>query len=190
MRERNKQNTDIRNSTSYQQFKKSLLSLIKSTCCQIFFIHKPDGVTWLVALRLRLIHLCEHKFRHNFHDTLNLLCPYRLKSEKTSHYLSRCHNFSSTSLAIMNDLDLMASSISEISEFELVNMLLYGDPKISISKNSQVFQSTIKYTVATKRFGESFISSCTCRLVFPFKRYFMTIYYIRYSNKIYYLHYI
>ena len=96
VREWNKLSSEIRNSTSCQQFRKLLLSFIKPTCTSLFSIHHPVGVKLLVRLRLGFSHLREHKFRHHFHDTLNPLCPCSLEPETTSHYLSHCHNFSSS----------------------------------------------------------------------------------------------
>ena len=87
LREWNKLSTEIRNSTSYQQFRKSLLSFIKPTCSSLFSIHHPVGVKLLVRLRLGFSHLREHRFRHNFHDTMNPLCFCSLEAEATSDYL-------------------------------------------------------------------------------------------------------
>ena len=52
VREWNKLSTEIRNSISYQQFRKSLLSFIKPTCSSLFSIHHTVGVSLLVRLRL------------------------------------------------------------------------------------------------------------------------------------------
>ena len=41
VRERNSLGTEIRNSTSYQQFRKSLLSFIKPTCSSLLFYSSP-----------------------------------------------------------------------------------------------------------------------------------------------------
>ena len=39
---------------------------------QIFFLNsKPGGVKLLPRLRPGLSHLCEHKFKHGFQDSLN-----------------------------------------------------------------------------------------------------------------------
>ena len=85
--------TEIRNSNSYQQIRKSLLSFIKPTCSSLFSIHHPVGVKLLIRLRLGFSHLRENEFRHNFNDTLNPLCFCSLKAETTSHHLLRCHQF-------------------------------------------------------------------------------------------------
>ena len=139
------------------QFRKLLLSFIKPTGSSLFSIHHPVGVKLLVRLRLGFSHLREHKFRHNFHDTLNPLCPCSLEPETTSHYLLHCHNFSSSCFALMNDLNLIDPTISQLNETALANILLYGDSKKSTSENSKILQSTIRYIIATKRFDHSLL---------------------------------
>ena len=153
----NKLSTEIRNSTSYQQFRKSFLSFIEPTCSSLFSIHHPVGVKLLVRLRLGFSHLREHKFRHNLHDTLNPLCHCSLEPETISHYLLHCHNFSSSRLALMNDLNLIDPTISQLNETPFTNILLYDDSKKSTSENSKTLQSTIRYIIATKRFGDSLL---------------------------------
>ena len=39
-------------------------------------------------------HLREHKFKHNFQDTLSPLCPSSLEAEDTYHFFMRYQNFS------------------------------------------------------------------------------------------------
>ena len=131
---------------------KSRLSFIKSTRSSLFSIHHPIGVRLLVRLRLGFSHLREHKFRRNFHDTLNPLYSCRIESEATSHYLLRCHNFSSARVALMNDVNLIDPSMSQLNETAFANILLYGDSKKSTSQYSKILQSTIKYIYVTKRF--------------------------------------
>ena len=111
----NRLSTEIHNSTSCQEFRKSLLSFIKPTSSSLFSIHHPVGIKLLVTLRLGFTHLREHKFRHNFHDTLNPLCSCSLEPETTSRYLLCCHNFSSARLALMNDLNLIDPTISQLN---------------------------------------------------------------------------
>ena len=107
VREQNKLRTEIPNSSCYQQSSKLFLSFIIPTCSTLFSIHHPVGVKLLVRLRLGYSHLREHKFRHNFHDTLNLSCSCSLEPETTSSYLLCCYNFSSARSALMNDLNLI-----------------------------------------------------------------------------------
>ena len=70
-----------------QKFRKLLLSFIKPSCSTPFSIHHHVGVKLLVRLRAGFSHLCEHKFRKNFHYTLNFLCSCSFEPETTLHYL-------------------------------------------------------------------------------------------------------
>ena len=108
--------TEIRNSTSCQEFRKSILYFIKPTCSSLFSIHHPVSIKLLVRLRLGFSHLRENKFRHN---TLNPLCSCSLEPEITSHYLLCCHNFSFARLALINNLNPIDPIISQLNETAL-----------------------------------------------------------------------
>ena len=126
------------NSNSCQKFRKSFLSFIKPTCSSVFSIHHPVGIKLLARLRLGVSHLHEHKFRHNFYDTLNPSCSCSIEAETTLHYLLCAHNFSSARLALINDLNLIDPTISQLNETALANILLYGDSRKSKSENSKI----------------------------------------------------
>ena len=55
-------------------------------------IYDPLGVRSLSRFRLDFSHLREHKFRHNFADTLNPLGSCSLEMEDADHYFLRCQN--------------------------------------------------------------------------------------------------
>ena len=56
----------------------------------LFLIHDPVGVKLLAMLRLQLSHVNEHKFRHNFKDSVSPMCHCGTETGKTSHFLLRC----------------------------------------------------------------------------------------------------
>ena len=62
----------------------------------------PTGIKLLTRLP---VNLREHKFRHNFLETLNPLCNCSLEIESTSHYILRCpfykHIYEEHSLTIL-----------------------------------------------------------------------------------------
>ena len=70
----NKLYFNIRNSGSFNTFKKKLLNFIRSCTNSIFDIHNPLGIKLLTRLHLSLTHLWNFKFRHCFQGTLNPLC--------------------------------------------------------------------------------------------------------------------
>ena len=90
VREWNKINPNLRNSPSLSVFKKGLLAFIRPKECSIYNIIDPYGLKLLTRLRVNISHLREHKFRHNFLNTLNPLCSCMLETESTGHYLLRC----------------------------------------------------------------------------------------------------
>ena len=80
----NKLNPDIRRIDSYIGFRKKLLSFIKPTENKTFCIYDPFEIKLLNGLRVDFSHLNEHKFRHNFADTLNPLYSCSLETETTA----------------------------------------------------------------------------------------------------------
>ena len=48
--------------------------------------------------------LREHKFRHNFADTVNALCSCALGSGNTEHFFLCCRNNVSARTTLMNEL--------------------------------------------------------------------------------------
>ena len=112
LREWNILSTEIRHSTSCQEFRKSLS------------IYHPFDVKLLVRLRLGFSHLREHKISQNFHDTRNPLCSCSFEFETTSHYLFCGHNFCYACLVLKNDLNPTEPNISQLDETALANILL------------------------------------------------------------------
>ena len=86
----NKLSTVLRNSASASIIKNDLLKFIRPKNATIYKIFDHIGLKLLTRLRVNLSHLRQHKFRHNFLDTLNPLCSCSLEVESTSHYLLRC----------------------------------------------------------------------------------------------------
>ena len=82
----NKLDPKIRNPTFYLNFKIALINFIRPSENKIFNIHDEDGIKLLTRLRLGFGHLSEHKFRHDFADTLNPLCPCSIENETTMHF--------------------------------------------------------------------------------------------------------
>ena len=62
---------EIRSIESSKQFKKTILDFIRPKENSIYAIHDISGLKLLTRLRLNFSHLNEHKFRHNFKDTVN-----------------------------------------------------------------------------------------------------------------------
>ena len=84
---------DFRNVATYSLFRKNLLAFIRPIESSIYSIYDPLGIKLLHILRQGFSHLREHKFKHNFADTVNPLCSYPLEIESTENYFLRYHNY-------------------------------------------------------------------------------------------------
>ena len=67
----NKLDYNIRNSSSFNIFRKSILKFIRPSGNSFFNCHNPKEIKFITRLRLGLSHLREHKFKHSFPDFLN-----------------------------------------------------------------------------------------------------------------------
>ena len=77
-------------SSSQSLFKKSLLNFIRPSSSCSYDLYHPLGIKLLTRLRLGLSHLPEHKFRHNFRNTINPLCSCNNEPQTTIHFLLHC----------------------------------------------------------------------------------------------------
>ena len=149
MNEWNKLDPDYRNLDSHEMFRKKLLNFIKPSEKSIFNIYDPQGSKLLNRLRLGFSHLREHKFRHNFADTVNSLCSCALAAESTDHFFLRCQNYVSFRTALMNELSSINSEVISIDPVLLV--ILYGDKMLTGNSNQQILTATINYIKNTQR---------------------------------------
>ena len=89
----NKLDPEIRNSPSIAVFKSKLLSIIRPPAKSVFGVHDPKGLSYLSQIRVGLRKLNFHKFKHNFRDTINPMCPTNDGIEDTEHCLLLCPSF-------------------------------------------------------------------------------------------------
>ena len=70
----NKLDCCISNADLFETFKKRILSFIRPMQNSIYNIRNPLGVKYLTRLRTGFSHLKEHKFKHNFQDSIDPMC--------------------------------------------------------------------------------------------------------------------
>ena len=148
----NKLDLKIRNSASFNTFKKRLLNFIRPCANSIFDIHNPLGIKLLTRLRLGLSHLHEHKFRHCFQDTLNPLCECGKDIESTMYFFLHCTNFLIPRQTLFRKIRNIEDSILSQSETQLTQTLLYGNQNYHASINRPIIISTIEYLISIERF--------------------------------------
>ena len=66
------------------------MAVIRPVGNSMYGIYDTFGVKLISRLRLGFSPLREHKFRHNFADTVNSLCSCTLETENTEHFFLRC----------------------------------------------------------------------------------------------------
>ena len=143
---------EIKNARSITKFKQFLLEFIRPRMNSIYNIHDPEGLKFLTRLRLNFSHLREHKFRHNFRDTINPLCSCGFEIESTSHYLLRCSLYTSDRRILYDKLRDTLGQIPNLPDDELVNLLLFGNDCYSAEQNCSVLRCTIAFLKSSERF--------------------------------------
>ena len=145
---------DIRLSSSLSIFKTKLSKLIRPTPKLVYGIHDPKGLAILTQLRVGLSKLNFHKFRHNFRDTVNPLCPANDGVEDTEHYLLLCHSYNGPRYDLLNSVNaiLLPRGFSSLSNEVLLKFILYGDERFTIDINKKLLEATLKFIHATERF--------------------------------------
>ena len=133
----NKLDLRVQSSESFSKFRSIFLKSFRSTPNSIFSVRDRLGLKLLTLLRLGLSHLREHKFSHNFKDTINPLCPCSLETESISHFFLCCHLFDQIRTNLKTELCEINDSILNISEDSLTKLLLYGNTDLSNEVHSR-----------------------------------------------------
>ena len=116
---------NIRNSESISIFKNRLLSFIRPVQNSVFNIFDPKGLKILTRLLLEFSHLNEHRFRHNFEESVNPLCSFSLKTEDKEHYLLHCHHFTPLRINLMNSVNSVLYNFESLSDINKNKKFLY-----------------------------------------------------------------
>ena len=131
----NKLDLEIRNSASLEVSKKHLLNFIRPTPSNFFNINNPLGLKLLTRLRIGFNHLKEHKFKHNFQDSVDPLCCCGNDIESTVHFFLHFSNFTTQRQTLLNKLKSINASIMTENENSVVRTLLFGRPDFNYSTN-------------------------------------------------------
>ena len=136
-------------------FKAKLNKIIRPTPKQVFGIHDPKGLATLTQLRVGLSALNFHKFRHNFNDTLNPMCPINDGVEDTEHFLLHCHSYHLQRNSLLSHVQatLLSCGLSNLSNEDLVSIILYGDERLPLKSNKAIIKATLEFIESSKRFS-------------------------------------
>mgnify|MGYP001793799177 FL=1 len=151
----NKLDSSIRNIDTLAAFKSAVLNLNGGHIYpkSIFNIHNPFGIKILTRLRLGLSHLNEHRFNHNFRECINPLCSCSLEIESVLHFFLHCHNYDHLRTNLLNELRKIDITIINLSDNNLVQLLLYGNSKYDLYSNSSILNISIEFCLKSDRFS-------------------------------------
>ena len=127
----------IRNFESFSIFKKNILQFIRPSPKSIFKCHNPKGVKLLTRWKLGLGHLRDHKFKHNFQDSLNPVCNCGTDVETTTHYLLHCRLFSDERLILINNIRNSNNNILNLNDSRFTEVLLFVN--VSVKKTKKLY---------------------------------------------------
>eukprot|EP00794_Sanderia_malayensis_P002002 gene2002-2277_t len=145
---------EIKLSNSVNIFKKKLLSIIRPFPKLVYGIHDPKGLSILTQLRVGLSPLNFHKFKHNFRNTLNPLCPSNDGVENTEHYFLLCQSFEVDRRSLLNNVNriLLRHNLVNPSNKDLLRIILYGHEQLTFDANAKLLKATLEFIHVTKRF--------------------------------------
>ena len=123
---------------------------IKCPSKKVYNIHDLKGLSILRQHRVGLRKLNFHKFKHNFSDTLNPLCPINDGIEDNEHFLLLFHAYDEDIRDLLNSVDtiLRRHGLTNLSTENLLRILLYGHKKLSFFLNTKILEATLKYIQA------------------------------------------
>ena len=90
---------NICNSASYNVFKR----VTRPEPNQVFNVDSSEGLKFLTRIGLRLNHLVDHKFRHNFQGCVDPVCSYGQNIETSTYFLSEKVKKINSSILKKND---------------------------------------------------------------------------------------
>ena len=110
------------------------------------------GIKLLTGLRVELSHLREHKFRHNFQDSLDQFCSCGRHNETTIHFFLHCSNYSNQRKTLFGKIGNIKRSLLNQNDSIIVENLLFGSTGLNDEENACIIESTIEYVITTERF--------------------------------------
>ena len=150
----NKLDSRIRDLPTISCFKRAILNFLRPKANSNFRLSNSQGSIFLTRLRVGFSHLREHKFRHNFSDTIDPFCNCRTNSlETTEHFLMYCSNYSNERRIMFNDLQQLGISLIPLNPLYFYRLLLYGDLNFSAELNRSILNIVVKFICETERFG-------------------------------------
>ena len=99
----------------------------------------------------------EHKFRHNFRDTVHPMCCCGAGIETIDHYLLRCQNFALVRSSFLNRIFEINVEFRNVNDSILTSLLLFGFEEQTFDVDTKILNLTILFLKDPGRFDEPLI---------------------------------
>ena len=133
----------------------------------VYNCHNPKGLTFITSLRIGLIHLREHKFKHSFQDTINPLCSCSVNMESTEHFHLHCPQFVNERCTLLSTIGNINYRLLENTGSVLTQTLRFGNTSCNITDNTKILNATINFILLTKRFDEPLFFALATEIILP-----------------------
>ena len=112
------------------------------------------GLSILTQLHVGLSKLNFHKLKHILSNTLNPLCPINDGIEDMEYFLLLCHAYNEDRQDLLNSVNviLRPHGLTNLTNENLLQILLYGHEKLSFVLNTKILEATLKYIQASEWF--------------------------------------
>ena len=151
----NKLDCLVKNADSFHVFKKHILDFIRPLPNSIFNIHNPLGIKYLTRLRIGFSHLKEHKFRHNFQDSVDPMCSCGSGTETTKYFFLHCPNFHLQRQTLFDKIATIDSTILTENEESILNTLLLGKLNSENSFSKAILNASIEFYSINREIQQS-----------------------------------
>ena len=111
-------------------------------------------------IKKRCTHLDEHKFCHNFKDTVVAMCDYGKETETTEHFFLRCPFFVTEKQKLLKNVFDKHFSSQNLNEESMIDILEQWCDKINEYHNKEILLHTIDYIQSTKCLERPLIDHC------------------------------
>ena len=132
------------------------MSIILPTAKSLFGIFDPIGLSYLLQIRVGLSKLNFHKFKHNFRDTINPMCPTNDGIENAEHFSLLCPAFDIQRRDLLTGVSELLRPVVQIDTLSnnvLVQYLLNGNKELCDDVHKNIIKKTINVIHKTGRFG-------------------------------------
>ena len=119
----------------------------------IYNIHNPLGVKYLTRLIIGFSHLKEHKFKHNFQDSMDLMCSCNSCVITTIHFSLHCTNFNTQRQTLFVKIVTIDANILSENGDSIVNSFLFGKPNSENSFNKVMLTASIEFILSSERYN-------------------------------------